>query len=110
MGLSSTTLPAKRVVTGPPLTARLSGGCSLSDARGRSETGDGAEGLAGAEAGSGQAAGFEEADDPSALAGVGAQELEHAGVRSSWFAGQGPADQVGEVVVTDAHGVGVAEG
>src|SRR6266700_47865 len=98
MGLSRTTLPAKRVVTGAPLTVVRA--CSVADAvaaLGWSDTGDRADPQARAEAGGGQAARFEEADDPASVAGVGGQELEHPLVGAPCFAGQGPADQVRDV-------------
>jgi hypothetical protein len=55
-------------------------------------------------------AGNEQSNHPAAVASVGLEKFEHAGVVGPGLAGQGPGHVVGEVVVADADGVGVAEG
>ena len=56
------------------------------------------------------AVGTQEADDPPAMAGERRQQLEHPASSAAGLARQGPATIVGEVVVADGHGIGVAEG
>jgi len=52
---------------------------------------------------------LQETDDPAAVAPVRLEELEHAVVVAPGLAGEGPRDEIGEVVVADADGVGVSE-
>lgn len=44
------------------------------------------------------------------MAGEGREELEHAGIVATRFAGERPSDGVREVVVADTHGIRITEG
>ena len=51
----------------------------------------------------------DEADDPAALATERLEQFEHAVVGGAGLTGQRPRDHVGEVVVADRDGIGIAE-